>query len=153
MGRYMRIVVHSAISFPAVFFFVLPCVIMLKFMTGLNLNIYINNRLAEHTFHNAALSSIPYDCSLIKDRMGWCSEPFYTRIQEVLASNLGRPGYRLSWMKVFVIFQSFHDWFLPNLSQFISPTWHAVAQLIEALCEKQKGHGFDSRCHWIFQFT
>ena len=28
---------------------------------------------------------------------------------------------------------------------------HAVVQLVEALCYKPKGRGFDSRwCHWIF---
>jgi len=28
---------------------------------------------------------------------------------------------------------------------------HAVAQLVEALCYKSEGRGFDSRwCHWIF---
>jgi hypothetical protein len=27
---------------------------------------------------------------------------------------------------------------------------HLVAQLVEALCYKPKGHGFDSGSHWIF---
>jgi hypothetical protein len=30
---------------------------------------------------------------------------------------------------------------------------HAVALLVEALCYKPEGGGFDSRCHWIFKFT
>jgi hypothetical protein len=31
---------------------------------------------------------------------------------------------------------------------------HAVAQLVEALCYKPEGRGFDSRSgHWIFQLT
>jgi hypothetical protein len=31
---------------------------------------------------------------------------------------------------------------------------HAVAQLVEALCYKPKGRGFDSRwCHWNFSLT
>ena len=31
---------------------------------------------------------------------------------------------------------------------------HAVAQLVEALCYKPEGHGFDSRwCHWNFSLT
>ena len=31
---------------------------------------------------------------------------------------------------------------------------HAVAQLVEALCYKPEGRGFDSRwCHWIFSLT
>jgi hypothetical protein len=31
---------------------------------------------------------------------------------------------------------------------------HAVAQLVEALCYKPNGRGFDSRwCHWNFSFT
>jgi hypothetical protein len=34
------------------------------------------------------------------------------------------------------------------------PRGHAVAQLVEALCYKPEGHGFDSRWgHWFFQFT
>jgi membrane-associated PAP2 superfamily phosphatase len=30
---------------------------------------------------------------------------------------------------------------------------HAVAWLVEALCYKPEGRGFDSRHHWIFQLT
>ena len=31
---------------------------------------------------------------------------------------------------------------------------HAVAQLVEALCYKSEGRGFDSRwCHWNFSLT
>ena len=31
---------------------------------------------------------------------------------------------------------------------------HAMAQLVEALCFKQEGRGFDSRwCHWNFSLT
>jgi len=30
---------------------------------------------------------------------------------------------------------------------------HAVAQLVEALCYKLEGRGFDSRCHWNFSLT
>jgi hypothetical protein len=31
---------------------------------------------------------------------------------------------------------------------------HAVAELVEALCYKSEGRGFDCRWgHWIFQFT
>jgi hypothetical protein len=27
---------------------------------------------------------------------------------------------------------------------------HAIALLVQALCYKPEGRGFDSRCHWIF---
>jgi hypothetical protein len=31
---------------------------------------------------------------------------------------------------------------------------HAIAQLVEALCYKSEGRGFDSRwCHWNFSLT
>jgi hypothetical protein len=30
---------------------------------------------------------------------------------------------------------------------------HAIALLVEALCYKPEGRGFDSQCHWIFQLT
>jgi hypothetical protein len=30
---------------------------------------------------------------------------------------------------------------------------HAVVQIVEALCYKLKGRGFDSQCHWNFSLT
>ena len=44
--------------------------------------------------------------------------------------------------------------FFNNIYIIITPTWHAVAQLVEALRYKPEGRGFDSRwCHWIFSLT
>jgi hypothetical protein len=46
--------------------------------------------------------------------------------------------------------------FPPSLQANIrSVSWgHAVAYMVEALCYKPEGLGFDSRRgHWIFQFT
>ena len=36
----------------------------------------------------------------------------------------------------------------------VAQSWHAVAQLVEALRYKAEGRGFDSRwCHWNFSLT
>jgi len=42
-----------------------------------------------------------------------------------------------------------------NFGLLLNFYWgHAVAQLVEALCYKSEGRGFDSRCcHWIFSLT
>jgi len=43
---------------------------------------------------------------------------------------------------------------LSILASFMLSTLHAVAQLVEALCYKSEGRGFDSRWfHWNFSLT
>jgi hypothetical protein len=48
----------------------------------------------------------------------------------------------------------FIDWMAQNIKNFGTPSdWHAVAQLIETLCYKQEGRGFDSWwSHCIFNW-
>jgi len=42
----------------------------------------------------------------------------------------------------------------PNFHKVFASILHAVAQLVEALCYKSEGRGFDSRwCHWNFSLT
>jgi hypothetical protein len=42
---------------------------------------------------------------------------------------------------------------LDFIFNIISGMGHAVALLVEALCDKPESCGFDSQCHGIFQLT
>jgi len=47
-----------------------------------------------------------------------------------------------------------HTYSSHNKSGIRNEWGHAVAQLVEALCYKSEGRGFDSRwCHWNFSLT
>jgi hypothetical protein len=47
---------------------------------------------------------------------------------------------------IHIIVHIFYDYII-----YIYLGWHEVAQLVEALCYRPEGRGFDSPyCHWIF---
>jgi len=58
-------------------------------------------------------------------------------------------------MNLFVILSILYTLTFIKLLTHILLMWgHAVAQLLEALCYKPEGRGFDSRWrHWIFSLT